>query len=161
MNPLCYLPIPPMKDYSLSWNPLYVQYRCLTNETQRSKPGRRIAADSWRRKQHRRRLKADRHRRVQGLGKNPEMLYAKLCGRVGMPVDHYLLYVFRCAVCFAPRTTHDMEKLKLPRRSSLATATAMESLCVSIPTYNILAMSETFLVVTSPSGPAHGVQNPG
>ena len=52
-------------------------------------------------------------RRVADLRKrNPETLYAKLCQRLGHPVDRCVLYVFRCAVYFATETRHDPEKLK-------------------------------------------------
>ncbi|HOU22566.1 MAG TPA: helix-hairpin-helix domain-containing protein [Kiritimatiellia bacterium] len=52
-------------------------------------------------------------RRVQDLrNKDPEQLYARLCRRVGKPVDRCMLYVFRCAVYYATRKKPDPEKLK-------------------------------------------------
>lgn len=52
-------------------------------------------------------------RRVQDLrNKDPEKLYAKLCRRVGKPVDRCMLYVLRCSVYYATRKNPDPEKLK-------------------------------------------------
>lgn len=52
-------------------------------------------------------------RRVEDLrNQDPETLYAKLCRRIGKPIDRCVLYVFRCAVYFATETKHDPEKLK-------------------------------------------------
>jgi hypothetical protein len=52
-------------------------------------------------------------RRVADLkDQDPEALYTDLCEKTGKPVDHCMLYVFRCAVYFASRTAHDPEKLK-------------------------------------------------
>lgn len=45
-------------------------------------------------------------------GKDPEVLYAELMGKVGNRVDRCVLYVFRCAVYFAEHEQHDPEKLK-------------------------------------------------
>ena len=52
-------------------------------------------------------------RRVRDLrNRDPEMLYAKLCKRLGHPIDRCVLDVFRCAVYFATETRYDPEKLK-------------------------------------------------
>jgi hypothetical protein len=52
-------------------------------------------------------------RRVTDLrNQDPEILYTRLCQRLGKPVDRCMLYVFRCAVYFATETEHDPEKLK-------------------------------------------------
>ena len=45
-------------------------------------------------------------------GRDPEALYEALCRRGGARVDRCVLYVFREAVYFASRKTHDPEKLK-------------------------------------------------
>jgi hypothetical protein len=54
---------------------------------------------------------------VQDLrGRDPEALYASLCGQAGHSVDRCVLYVFRCAVWFAEHNGSDdnldSEKLK-------------------------------------------------
>ncbi len=52
-------------------------------------------------------------RRVTDLrNQDPEILYTRLCQRLGKPVERCMLYVFRCAVYFATETEHDPEKLK-------------------------------------------------
>ena len=51
--------------------------------------------------------------RVKDLrNKAPDKLYAKLCRRVGQPVDRCMLYVLRCSVYFATCKKPDPEKLK-------------------------------------------------
>ena len=44
--------------------------------------------------------------------KDPEELYLKLCSIRGLHIDRCVLYVFRCAVCFASYEEHDPELLK-------------------------------------------------
>lgn len=44
--------------------------------------------------------------------RHPQQLYEMLCARQGAPVDRCMLYVFRCAVYYASRTTHDPGLLK-------------------------------------------------
>ncbi len=52
-------------------------------------------------------------RKVSDLrGKDPQILYDKLCKIQGMKIDRCMLYVFRCAVYFASHTRHDAEALK-------------------------------------------------
>ena len=43
---------------------------------------------------------------------DPERLYDSLCRLRGRHVDRCVLYVFRCAVYYAGRTTHDPRLLK-------------------------------------------------
>ncbi|VAX20208.1 hypothetical protein MNBD_NITROSPINAE03-1330 [hydrothermal vent metagenome] len=43
---------------------------------------------------------------------DPERLYDQLCVLKGVRVDRCMLYVFRCAVYFASRKSHDPELLK-------------------------------------------------
>lgn len=51
--------------------------------------------------------------RVRDLvGKDPELMYKRLCLLHRMPLDRCILYVFRCAVYFANNETHDPELLK-------------------------------------------------
>lgn len=51
--------------------------------------------------------------RVKDLvGKNPELLYKRLCQLHRMDLDRCVLYVFRCAVYFANNEVHDPELLK-------------------------------------------------
>lgn len=45
-------------------------------------------------------------------GKDPEVLYRKICDTQGMVIDRCLLYVMRCAVYYASYTHHESEKLK-------------------------------------------------
>jgi len=45
-------------------------------------------------------------------GRSPEALYHEFCALRGTPVDHCMLYVFRCAVYFASEENHDPELLK-------------------------------------------------
>ncbi|MDX2217429.1 MAG: helix-hairpin-helix domain-containing protein [Burkholderiales bacterium] len=45
-------------------------------------------------------------------GQNPQRLYDDLCALDGEKHDRCVLYVFRCAVYYASRRTHDREKLK-------------------------------------------------
>src|SRR5262249_25687545 len=45
-------------------------------------------------------------------GKDPELLYSKLCREMGQHVDRCVLYVFRCAVYYASESRHDPELLK-------------------------------------------------
>ncbi len=45
-------------------------------------------------------------------GCDPMELYDRLCALRGGHVDRCVLYVFRCAVYFAGRKTHDAELLK-------------------------------------------------
>lgn len=45
-------------------------------------------------------------------GKDPEKLYLLICKKQGTVIDRCLLYVMRCAVYFASRTSHDQELLK-------------------------------------------------
>lgn len=52
-------------------------------------------------------------RRVSDLkGKNPELLYQKICEYKAGPADRCLLYVIRCAVYYASNDRHDPEMLK-------------------------------------------------
>lgn len=52
-------------------------------------------------------------RRVADLkGKDPEVLYDRLCLQRGVHQDRCLLYVFRCAVYFASTPKPNAEKLK-------------------------------------------------
>ena len=51
--------------------------------------------------------------RVEELnGKDPKLLYKKICKRQGVKLDRCLLYVMRCAVYFASNTSHDPDLLK-------------------------------------------------
>jgi hypothetical protein len=53
------------------------------------------------------------YRSIRDLkGQNPEVMYARHCEQRGMRVDRCLLYVFRCAVYFASRRSHDPWRLK-------------------------------------------------
>lgn len=45
-------------------------------------------------------------------GRDPEVLYAELCGRQGCPVDRCVLYAFRCAVYFAATPDPDPDLLR-------------------------------------------------
>lgn len=45
-------------------------------------------------------------------GKDPELLYERLCAVKGYTVDRCVLYVFRCAVYYASEKVLDPEKLK-------------------------------------------------
>ena len=45
-------------------------------------------------------------------GKNPELLYEKLCCLRGKHIDRCMLYVFRCAIYFVNTENPDPEKLK-------------------------------------------------
>jgi hypothetical protein len=45
-------------------------------------------------------------------GKDPQLLYDRLCHLQGTKLDRCVLYVFRCAVYYAEHTKHDPEKLK-------------------------------------------------
>jgi hypothetical protein len=45
-------------------------------------------------------------------GRDPQELYERLSALRGVPMDRCVLYVFRCAVYYATRTTHDPERLK-------------------------------------------------
>jgi hypothetical protein len=45
-------------------------------------------------------------------GKNPETLYKNLCKKRNIHIDRCVLYVFRCAVYFAEKKSHDPELLK-------------------------------------------------
>jgi len=45
-------------------------------------------------------------------GANPEHLYTRLCEKQGQHVDRCVLYVFRCAVYYVSRSSHDPELLK-------------------------------------------------
>jgi hypothetical protein len=49
---------------------------------------------------------------AQLKGRNPEKLYRKLCDLKASPVDKCTLYVLRCAVYYASRTSHNPELLK-------------------------------------------------
>jgi hypothetical protein len=52
-------------------------------------------------------------RKVSDLkGKNPEVLYEKLCKIQNTRIDRCMLYVLRCAVYFASNSRHDSEALK-------------------------------------------------
>ena len=46
------------------------------------------------------------------LGKDPELMYKRLCLLHKMDLDRCVLYVFRCAVYFANAENHDPELLK-------------------------------------------------
>lgn len=51
--------------------------------------------------------------RVRDLvGKDPELMYKRLCQLHRMDLDRCVLYVFRCAVYFANNEIHDPELLK-------------------------------------------------
>jgi hypothetical protein len=51
--------------------------------------------------------------RVRDLvGKDPELMYKRLCQLHKMDLDKCVLYVFRCAVYFANNEVHDPELLK-------------------------------------------------
>jgi hypothetical protein len=53
------------------------------------------------------------YRHVPDLrGQNPEAMYEAICTKRGERQDRCLLYVFRCAVYYAGRKTHDPELLK-------------------------------------------------
>jgi hypothetical protein len=43
---------------------------------------------------------------------DPQQLYERVCEATGAKQDRCLLYVFRCAVYYASRPTHEPEKLK-------------------------------------------------
>jgi hypothetical protein len=43
---------------------------------------------------------------------DPEGMYARLCKKMGCPIDRCVLYVFREAVYFASRKKHDPKLLK-------------------------------------------------
>jgi len=43
---------------------------------------------------------------------DPEELYARFCDLRGIRVDRCMLYVFRCAVYYTSRDSHDPELLK-------------------------------------------------
>jgi hypothetical protein len=45
-------------------------------------------------------------------GRDPELLYSKLCREMGQHVDRCVLYTFRCAVYFASESKPDLELLK-------------------------------------------------
>ena len=49
---------------------------------------------------------------AQLKGRNPEILYQKLCDFKSGPVDRCMLYVFRCAVYYASNTKHNPRLLK-------------------------------------------------
>lgn len=52
-------------------------------------------------------------RKVSDLqGKDPELLYYRLCHEVGYPIDRCMLYVLRCAVYYASNRVHDPKLLK-------------------------------------------------
>ena len=44
--------------------------------------------------------------------KNPETMYVQSCKLAGTKIDRCLLYVYRCAVCFANEKRLDKELLK-------------------------------------------------
>jgi RecG-like helicase len=44
-------------------------------------------------------------------GKNPEMLYDRLCQQAGTKIDRCVLYVFRCAVYYASHKKHNPKLL--------------------------------------------------
>lgn len=53
------------------------------------------------------------YRSVADLSKaDPEAMYARLCKKMGGPIDRCVLYVFREAVYFADRKKHNPELLK-------------------------------------------------
>ncbi len=43
---------------------------------------------------------------------DPMEMYLRLCELTGTRQDRCVLYVFRCAVCFASETAHDPDMLK-------------------------------------------------
>ena len=45
-------------------------------------------------------------------GQNPEQMFSDLCELRGQQVDRCALYVFRCAVYFVSRESHDPKLLK-------------------------------------------------
>jgi hypothetical protein len=45
-------------------------------------------------------------------GRDPELLYSKLCREMGQHVDRCVLYTFRCAVYFASESKPEPELLK-------------------------------------------------
>ena len=45
-------------------------------------------------------------------GKNPELLYEKLCALRGQDIDRCMLYTFRCAIYAVSVTRHDPKKLQ-------------------------------------------------
>jgi hypothetical protein len=45
-------------------------------------------------------------------GRDPQLLYSKLCREMGQHVDRCVLYTFRCAVYFASESKPDPELLK-------------------------------------------------
>ncbi len=45
-------------------------------------------------------------------GRDPELLYSRLCREMGQHVDRCVLYTFRCAVYFASESKPDPELLK-------------------------------------------------
>jgi hypothetical protein len=65
--------------------------------------GKQIAEDLW---------QLGIHEIAALKGKDPEILYEKLCDLQGCKVDRCMLYVFRCAVYFASNEVHDPELLK-------------------------------------------------
>lgn len=48
----------------------------------------------------------------QLVGKDPELMFKRLCQLHDMHIDRCVLYVFRCAVYFASCDDHDAELLK-------------------------------------------------
>ena len=46
------------------------------------------------------------------VGKEPQVMYKRLCQLHDMHIDRCVLYVFRCAVYFASEDEHDPELLK-------------------------------------------------
>jgi hypothetical protein len=65
--------------------------------------GKAIAEDLWR-------LGITSVRQLKG--KDPEMLYRKLCRFQASPVDRCVLYAFRCAAYYASTSDPDPELLK-------------------------------------------------
>jgi len=52
-------------------------------------------------------------RSVKSLkGKNPDILYKKMCVREGEQIDRCMLYVLRCVVYYASEKKHDKKLLK-------------------------------------------------
>lgn len=45
-------------------------------------------------------------------GKDPQVLYDRLCADQGVTLDRCMLYVMRCAVYFASNTMHEPDLLK-------------------------------------------------
>jgi len=53
------------------------------------------------------------YRKVSELkGEDPEIMYQNLITLRGTQIDRCVLYIFRCAVYFASRSTHETELLK-------------------------------------------------